>query len=708
MHHIGRRRRIAAKPRRVVSVPARSSILDAARMMRRHRIGCLVVTDESGKLAGIISERDLVNWLAGRPESPADAAVKDIMTANVACCPPGTSMSRAAEMMTAREIRHLPVVEAGTPMQVISMRDVMAEQSARDQAMRAAAEQVAMLSACLKCLDFDETLDMVAGEVPQLFRAQRGVLWFPTGPGGQATGPLICRNNCGCPQRQLRQLGSQLEAAGESGIIRRQGPAACAKRGCPPPATMLRLHVAGFGPAASAKPQGLCGYLCMCGLSPAGAFWNELVSYKGSLVQEILNANLTTAALFQEMRRRSMTDALTGVGTRRLCTERLEAECLRANRYRRGFCVALVDVDHFKSINSELGHGAGDRFLAEVGRCMMCQKRSSDVLARYGGDEFVLLMPETDLAEAVAALDRIRLSVANIRTSDNITLTVSCGVADRPGRMQQSPAELLNRADAALYEAKRSGRNRTCPWKEDHNGFGNGGHLDQSKLAELQQRITEMSARSKEMFVQSIWGLVRALEARDPYTKDHSENVMRFAVGIAQALGLGSEEVAVIRRAAMIHDIGKIGVPDSILRKPAALTKAQRRIMERHPLIAVRILDQMRFLEREMPAVRHHHERWDGQGYPDGLKGPAIPFMARVLAVADALDAITSDRVYRKARSLDQARAIVTAAAGSQFDPYVVDGMLKWIDSVSDGPHDQAEVTTQDLLGAQESALAGT
>jgi putative nucleotidyltransferase with HDIG domain len=160
---------------------------------------------------------------------------------------------------------------------------------------------------------------------------------------------------------------------------------------------------------------------------------------------------------------------------------------------------------------------------------------------------------------------------------------------------------------------------------------------------------------------------------------------------------LGGEE-AVIRRAAMIHDIGKIGVPDSILRKPGPLSEGERRIMEQHPLVGVRILDQMRSLEREIPIVRHHHERWDGRGYPDNISGEAIPVGARILAVADALDAITSQRIYRASRPLSDALQVLIEDAGRQFAPEVVDALLEWVRTISHDLGGHIDLTTADLL----------
>lgn len=184
--------------------------------------------------------------------------------------------------------------------------------------------------------------------------------------------------------------------------------------------------------------------------------------------------------------------------------------------------------------------------------------------------------------------------------------------------------------------------------------------------------MAALSAQSKDFFIQSVHSLVQALEARDPYTRSHSDNVLRYAVAIAQTLKLSALEVETVRIAAMIHDIGKLGVPDSILLKPGRLTDGERKVMEEHPAIAMRILDNLRFLDRELPAIRHHHERWDGNGYPDRLAATRIPLEARILTAADAFDAMTSTRIYHQSRTVAQAQKILKECRGTQFDPAVV------------------------------------
>jgi putative nucleotidyltransferase with HDIG domain len=202
--------------------------------------------------------------------------------------------------------------------------------------------------------------------------------------------------------------------------------------------------------------------------------------------------------------------------------------------------------------------------------------------------------------------------------------------------------------------------------------------------------------------MQSIWALVQALEAKDVFAERHSENVMHYVVGIARMMEIGPRQIEVIRRAAMIHDIGKIGVPDAILAKPDRLTPDERTLVEQHPVIAARILSKMSFLEREMAMVRHHHEKWNGQGYPDGLSRSSIPLGARILAVADTFDALTANRAYNDSRSVATAMKILIDSAGYDLDPEIVAAMFNWVEAIGKKLGKTTDqLTSADLLDSQ-------
>jgi len=424
------------------------------------------------------------------------------------------------------------------------------------------------------------------------------------------------------------------------------------------------------------------------------------------LVIDITERKRVEQALQQANRRLAelaSVDEVTGIWNRRRFLEMLDHEFQRIRRHEADLSLVMIDLDHFKAVNDTHGHAFGDQVLREVAATLKAAARSSDIVARYGGDEFMVLMPDTDTAQAEKAAERIRAMVAGKELSDDprsVRLTLSIGLATAEPNVGDSPDDLVRLADEALYAAKTAGRNAVRAWGQVCRDQQHAVPSRRAAIEKIQKRVEHFSQRSKEMFMESIQGLVRALEARDEYARSHSENVTRYAVGMAEAMGLDPAETEVVRRAAMIHDIGKIGVPDAILRKPAALTPSERRVMEQHALIGVRILENLKFLDAEIPIVRHHHERWDGSGYPDGAAGPDIPAGARILAVADAFDAITSPRVYRPARRVADALRILVEESGKQFDPAVVDALIRWTIKVNGDLQKHGDVSAQDLLQA--------
>ena len=408
----------------------------------------------------------------------------------------------------------------------------------------------------------------------------------------------------------------------------------------------------------------------------------------------------------QRLEELATTDELTGLANRRRFLEILQAEVQRAKRRESSLALVMIDVDGFKVINDTHGHAFGDRVLVEFAKTLRGGARACDTAARYGGDEFMILMPETRVEEAVGAVERIRKAFADRTISDgrrSLRVTVSAGVSGREAGGTDTADGLVRLADEALYDAKYSGRDRTLAWSQIRHDQAEETPVTTNQVETLRREVAKLGLQSKEAFVESIRGLVRALEARDPYSRGHSENVTHYVVAIAETLGLEPEDTAVLRRAAMVHDIGKIGVPDSILRKRGALADHERRVMQRHVLTSVEILGEMRFLEREVSVVRHHHERWDGKGYPDRIAGNTIPRGARVLAVADAFDAITSDRVYRPARLLHEAMQVLIEESGRQFDPEIVDALIQWVLATGRQIGREGDLTAGDLLKAPAS-----
>ncbi len=664
----------SSRPGKIVTVSQTDTVKQAAATMLSHNVGCLIVNDDDGQFVGLITERDIAHHLAESSESVGNADVTNIMTHNVVSCSPGTAASEARELMTKHRIRHLPIVDAGVVVGILSARDIMGQQLVED---RAAAEEVAMLSNCLKSIDLNEAAEIVAAEAPKLFGAKNSVLCLhdPNDPTG---GPeLVSSNRCPCLDGHLRSPGAVATLTEEQGYLSDEIPTECGNCGGEAPRVVIPLEIQGLKEADSGTEKRLSGYLCMCGLAPVGASGRELISYKARLTREIVTAHLTNATRYQQARLTALTDALTGVGSRKLLEDKLQAEYARAKRYKRPFSVAIIDLDHFKMINDVLGHATGDEAIRKLAACMKAEKRTPDVLARYGGDEFVILMPETKADDAQTLLERIRAKAAEIRLPQDTALSISCGVAESDPN-HDDPRDVMRRADLALYGAKDAGRNCVRLWDETMARLIDTNDLEIENIKTLQRRVAGLSEKAEKMFMESIWGLVQALEAKDSHAKRHTENVMHYAVGIAQTMELGPKHVDLIRRAAMIHDIGKIGIPDAILSKPGDLTPHERKVIEQHPVIAVRILEKMSFLEREVVIVRHHHEKWNGQGYPDGLARTAIPLGSRVIAVADTFDALTANRAYHGSRSISDALGILTDSTGYDLDPDAVAAIVTW------------------------------
>lgn len=391
-------------------------------------------------------------------------------------------------------------------------------------------------------------------------------------------------------------------------------------------------------------------------------------------------------------------DRLTGVNTGRRITEMLEIELSRARRQKADVAVALFHVDHLRQVNSTLGHAKGDQALADVAALLRDSLRPKDRIGRHAANEFLVFMPETPVAEAVVIAEQVRKKLAqrHLAPATGVApITVSVGLAAAGPGGTDTVESLVSQADRALAVAKGAGRNCTRISGDVP------GHcrtlIDQSPdVIALRGTLEYRAGQAKDAFVDSMGSTIEAIDARDPHARHHSANAARYAVGTALVLGLGEEEIGAIRRAAMLHDIGNIAIPRDILQKTGILTNEERRIVEQHVMIGVGLLGSMRLLDQEISIVRQHHERWDGRGYPDGIRRDAIPIGARVLAVADAFDAITSDRSYRKARDVGEAIDILLEESERQFDPDVADALICWVRSAGAGAVVRAAASAAD------------
>ncbi|HWM78901.1 MAG TPA: diguanylate cyclase [Methylomirabilota bacterium] len=441
----------------------------------------------------------------------------------------------------------------------------------------------------------------------------------------------------------------------------------------------------------------------------------------------------------------SFKDEVTRLYNRRFFSIRLDEEVSRYRRFNHPVSVVLLDLDGFKAVNDELGHGVGDETLRGVAELLLKHSRGINVVCRYGGDEFAILLVETPKAGAQIYADRIRHVLATHEFPHGRRVSASFGIACLPEDVAAAAEDLIRAADEALYTAKRGGKNRVSTHDESEAslsmrsapaaappGPGEGlGRLDRlvgasdtvpadagvlvlSREGDVRTALEGLDGDAYDLIMRpaaaapngavadpaSLWragdmrllpaaspspapalspadaaalaALRDMLRARDPGTGAHSERVRIYALALAEAHGVPKSQLPDVEHGVMLHDIGKIAVPDGILLKPGPLSPDEWKIMRTHPQVGRRLIEHMPFLRGAVPVVYHHHERWDGTGYPDGLRGEDIPLGARIFAVADAFDAMTYDRPYSRAIPVSSARAEIERCAGTHFDPSVV------------------------------------
>ena len=443
---------------------------------------------------------------------------------------------------------------------------------------------------------------------------------------------------------------------------------------------------------------------------------------------------MRNAHTLDQAQKLSVTDSVTGLPNHRYFHTRLDEELEKTRANGGSITVMMIDLDRFKVYNDSFGHAAGDVALKAAARTISTTMRREDVVTRYGGEEFVAILPGVDLQTAPIRAQEICDTLAKVFMYNPKTifapLTASVGWATYPVDAK-SRDELLNRADLAMYMAKKRGRNCICGASElesvaaldsvlgevvaqlasaDTVGPGMVATLEKrlgqiANSSHLEELAEGMLSPNSEATLEALNALAASIDAKDPYTSGHSQSVAKLAEDLADMLQLSPAHKNQLRLAAILHDVGKIGVVDKVLLKEGKLDEDEKLIMRMHPILGARILQPIKAFRQILNVVLHHHEWYDGSGYPDGLAGQNIPLHARIVSVCDAYHAMTSTRPYRQRRTPDFALAQLEAGKGSQFDPILVDyfiQMMRKRAAEDPGGHDH-----DGLKAGDATAMAG-
>ncbi len=361
----------------------------------------------------------------------------------------------------------------------------------------------------------------------------------------------------------------------------------------------------------------------------------------------------------EKLERLAITDELTDVYNQRQFRILLESEIVNSDANNSSLGLIMMDIDNFNMYNDLYGHECGDNILKGTSAILKSIVKQNGYVCRYGGDEFAIIFPNTDLEtlEMIAyniihKFNKVRSGYFSEKLSEKVTLSI--GLSEYPNR-SASKSELISHSDMALYHAKNLGKGRV--------------HLYQDIISQIRKNISS----DNQQLIGAFKGLLSTISAKDKYTHAHSERVSSYAVMIGKAMNLSNNELSVLEYAGLLHDIGKIEIPKTLLNKHGSLTDDEQVIIRQHPVYSENILEPLEDIDNLMDYVRHHHERFDGLGYPDGLSGTEISLGARILCVADSFDAMISERPYSRRKTTEEALRELRRYSGTQFDPEIVD-----------------------------------
>jgi len=380
---------------------------------------------------------------------------------------------------------------------------------------------------------------------------------------------------------------------------------------------------------------------------------------------------IDNAKIYEKTKQQAITDGLTGLYNHRYFHEVISN--IVNNKTYDVFSIAMIDVDMFKIYNDLYGHSAGDKVLSKISKILQEATSEDNIVARYGGEEFAIVFPNIEGDESFKAIEKLRMAVESSFCSNhmfNEIVTISVGVANYPAHGREAKT-ILDSADKAMYKAKQTGRNKALLYSNN---------LLESNSSENSNEIVDEQDKIQNAYLSSIYALAATIDAKDSYTYGHSSNVSKYAIELAKAARFDDEKIKIVGNAGLLHDIGKIGIPENVLTKSEKLSEEEYSMMKKHVDIAIPIIQHIPTLINVIPGIMTHHERYDGKGYPRGLKGENIPIEGRCLCIVDSFDAMVSDRPYRKALPILVGLQELKQNRGTQFDPVLTDIFIKLVE----------------------------
>ncbi len=398
--------------------------------------------------------------------------------------------------------------------------------------------------------------------------------------------------------------------------------------------------------------------------------------------KRIVKLNEEILGMHNNLKRQAICDELTGVYNRHYMVEILEKEFSRALRYQTDLSCLLLDLDYFKEVNDTFGHAFGDMVLREFAACLKHEARKTDIPFRYGGEEFMLLLPNTGILGAQKVAEKIRTTCEKKKYDDGnhlTTATVSIGIASVKLNQLLESKELLALADKALYRAKAEGRNRVAVYMKKHSWISEDNKTRKDKNLEyLKENLSLILEKTKRSSIESLELLARDIGGNEH--KQHNHYVRQYIGLICEKLALPPSIIETFKRAATLHDNFKILLIKNLENKSKALNTEEKIEIEDYPYMLSELIGLFDFFSNEKTILSYHHENFDGTGYPEGLKKSEIPLGARIFAIADAIAAMLTEQSYRKKLSSEKIIEELTGNAGKQFDPQLVSLFLDLIE----------------------------